>query len=292
MRRLGKTCFFIDRAVAFREDLNRNDNKVSDLEGEPMRFTVYPILAAAMVAVLSTASWAMSRSPEAQEKVLVVGATGETGSEVVKILKRDGVGVVAFARETSDRTLMDELGVEVAIGDAFDKSSIDAVVAGGGFTSVVSTLGSGFRDAKRVDFEGNKNLVDAAKEAGVERFVLVTMVGIGETVAAVPENVQKMFAEPVKLKTQAENYLKESGLDYTILRPGGLLSEPATGNGFLTQDPTVMGIIHRADLAQLVVEALNDDSQIGQTYSTFDANNLGVPDNEFIRTGIPPDERE
>jgi uncharacterized protein YbjT (DUF2867 family) len=118
------------------------------------------------------------------------------------------------------------------------------------------------------------------------------MIGIGETAAAVPANVQQMFAEPLELKTKAENYLRESGLDYTILRPGGLLSEPATGRGMRSQDPTIMGTVHRADLAQLVVDALNDDSQIGEIYSVVDAEILGVPDNEFIRTGIPPDERE
>ena len=257
-----------------------------------MRFVNKMPVACFLVSVLSTPAFAMSESFAPPEKVLVAGSTGETGLEVVKLLRANGAEVVGFARESSDKAPLEELGVEIAVGDAFDKSSIDDVLSGGGYTAVVSTLGSGFRDRKRVDFEGNRNLIDSAKNAGVDRFVLVTMIGIGDSSQAVPDNVKRMFSEVIELKTLAEDYLKESGLSYTILRPGGLLSKPATGNGIRSQDPMTMGTIHRADLARLVVDALADDTQIGETYSVVDANILGVPDNEFIRTGRPPEERE
>lgn len=257
-----------------------------------MRFVNKMLAASFLVPVLSVVSFAMSGSLVPPEKVLVVGSTGETGLEVVKLLHAKGADVVGFARESSDKAPLEELGVEIVIGDAFDRSSIDDVLNDGGYTAIVSTLGSGFRDQKRVDFEGNRNLVDSAKETDVDRFVLVTMIGVGDSSQAVPDNVKRMFSEVIELKTLAEDYLKASGLSYTILRPGGLLSKPATGNGMRTQDPTIMGTIHRADLARLVVDALGDDTQIGETYSVFDANILGVPDNEFIRTGLPPEERE
>jgi uncharacterized protein YbjT (DUF2867 family) len=257
-----------------------------------MRFALHTIVAAFFATILSGESEGMSRSPEVQDKILVMGATGDTGFKTVEILKADGVDVVAFARETSDRARLDELSVEVAIGDAFDKSTIDPVLSSGNFTAIVSALGGRFGDPRRVDFEGNKNLIDAAKEAGVDRYILVTMIGVGDSAQAIPDNVKQFFSKVIELKTQAEDYLKASGLNYTILRPGGLLSELATGNGMRTQDPTVMGTIHRPDLAQLIVDALNDNSQIGEIYSVVDANMLGVPDNEFIRTGIPPGERE
>jgi uncharacterized protein YbjT (DUF2867 family) len=57
-------------------------------------------------------------------------------------------------------------------------------------------------------------------------------------------------------KAQAEQHLIESGLNYTIVRPGGLKSEPATGNGVLTPDPAIAGSIHRADVADLVCQCL------------------------------------
>jgi uncharacterized protein YbjT (DUF2867 family) len=62
----------------------------------------------------------------------------------------------------------------------------------------------------------------------------------------------------------------DSGLDATVLRPGGMLSEPATGTAIKTEDHTVMGIIHRADLAALVVQCLDDDATIGKTFHTVD----------------------
>jgi uncharacterized protein YbjT (DUF2867 family) len=73
------------------------------------------------------------------------------------------------------------------------------------------------------------------------------------------------------LKTQAEDHLKSLGLDYTIIRPGGLKTAPATGRGLLTEDRTASGIITRADLAQLIVAALDDPATIGKTLAAIDA---------------------
>jgi uncharacterized protein YbjT (DUF2867 family) len=64
-------------------------------------------------------------------------------------------------------------------------------------------------------------------------------------------------------KDKAEQHLIASGLTYTIIRPGGLKSEPATGNGVLTEDPHIIGSINRADVAQLVCRCLNSNAYGG-----------------------------
>lgn len=73
-------------------------------------------------------------------------------------------------------------------------------------------------------------------------------------------------------KEKAEQYLIESGLNYTIVRPGGLKSEPATGNGVLTLDTHVAGSICRADVATLVCRCLASDAAQNRVLSAFDRN--------------------
>ena len=74
------------------------------------------------------------------------------------------------------------------------------------------------------------------------------------------------------LKTQAEEYLVASELDYTIIRPGGLKMDTASGYGYLSENREAFGFIDRADLARLIVGALDDDESIGKTYHAADEN--------------------
>ena len=73
------------------------------------------------------------------------------------------------------------------------------------------------------------------------------------------------------LKTQAEDHLRESGVAYTIIRPGGLKDADATGRGLLTEDAMAMGIITRQDLAQLMVAALDDAGAANKIYTAKDS---------------------
>jgi uncharacterized protein YbjT (DUF2867 family) len=72
------------------------------------------------------------------------------------------------------------------------------------------------------------------------------------------------------LKGQAEDHLRASGLDYTIVRPGGLGDVKATGTAVLADDPQAFSYLSRADLADLTVQALGDPTAIGKTYNAYD----------------------
>jgi hypothetical protein len=106
-----------------------------------------------------------------------------------------------------------------------------------------------------VDYEGTKNLVDVAKAKGVEHFVMVSSLCVSQLLH--PLN---LFWLILVWKKQAEEYLQQSGLTYTIVRPGGLKNED-------TPDPVVMssadtlfdGSIPRTKVAQVCVEALFQD---------------------------------
>ncbi|MGI9308899.1 MAG: NAD(P)H-binding protein [Gammaproteobacteria bacterium] len=79
--------------------------------------------------------------------------------------------------------------------------------------------------------------------------------------------------------------MTESGLDGTILRPGGMASEPATGTAIKTEDHTVMGMIQRADLAALVLECLDDAQTVGRIYHTIDPEAKEEPP---LQRGVQP----
>jgi len=204
------------------------------------------------------------------DEVLLFGASQRTGLEVAKILTGRGEKVTAFVRPSSDRTSLEALDVTFVTGDATDADTVGAAFSSGNFKAVINTIGGKRGEEPRPDFEGTKNIVDAAKRHDVTRMLLVTMVGTGDSSGVLSEQARKFLGPVAELKTQGEDYLMQSGLDATILRPGGMTSEPATGTAIKTEDHSVMGIIHRPDLAALVVECLDDDGTSGKIFHTVD----------------------
>jgi uncharacterized protein YbjT (DUF2867 family) len=170
-------------------------------------------------------------------------------------------------------TEVEALGARVVRGDAMNPEDLAAVFSGGGIRSVVSTLGARSVDeSQRPDFIGNRNAVDAARAAGVTRFVLVTVIGAGESLNAAPFVARRFLKVVIEEKTKAEDFLKTSGLDYTIIRPGGLLPKESEGGTFLTEDTRAMSWIRRTDLALLTVQALDDPRAIGKIYHAHNPN--------------------
>ncbi|MCP4001515.1 MAG: SDR family oxidoreductase [Gammaproteobacteria bacterium] len=203
------------------------------------------------------------------DEILVFGASQRTGLETVKMLRGRGDKVRAFVRPSSDCSGLDELGVEYATGNVLDAESVDGAVGAGNIRAIVCTIG-GSRTEPRPDVDGAHNIVNAALHHGVQRIVLVTAIGAGDSRAAINDNVWKFLGPVLELKTQAEACLSDSALDWTILRPGGMGSEPATGTAIKTEDHAVMGMIQRADLAALIIDCLDDDQTIGRIYHTID----------------------
>ena len=209
-------------------------------------------------------------APEGGHHVLLFGGTRNTGLEVAKILAGRGDRVTAFVRPSSDRSGLEPLGVAFAVGDALDMESVQAAFDGGDYTSVITTVGC-FSCDPRPDFLGNRNIFDAAGEAGVQRMVFVTSIGSGDSHYAAPWLARVFLREILPLKTQAEDHLMATGLDYTIIRPGALRSRPPTGKGYLSESREAEGIINRSDLAGLIVEALDDNATTGKVLAAVDS---------------------
>jgi len=225
-----------------------------------------------LVCFAASTGFAQAPTPPdpAIDQILVVGGTRGTGLEIVKLLKSRGRNLTVMARPTSDIAALEALGVPVIRGDALNADQARSALVPGRYSTVISTLGARTKEPVRPDFQGNRNLIDAAKAANVPRFLMVTVIGAGNSSESPPVVAKWFLKDVIELKSQAEDYLKASGLEFTIIRPGGLLDKPPSGKAVLSEDPDTFSWIARADLAQLVADALDDRKTIGRTYSAFD----------------------
>jgi uncharacterized protein YbjT (DUF2867 family) len=141
--------------------------------------------------------------------ILIAGGTGTLGTRIVRLLKARGLEVRLLLRDLA-REPEEDL-VEVVPGDVLDPRAVER--ATGGTRIVVSAIqgfsGSGVYSPRTVDYRGNSNLIQAARTAGVEHFILVSVHG------AAPDHPMELF----RMKFLAEQELRESGLAWTIIRP-------------------------------------------------------------------------
>ncbi len=189
-------------------------------------------------------------------KVLVVGATGKTGRWVTTQLSAEGSGMSARAM-VRDRAKADFSDVvDVVVGDVLKPDTLRAAMAG--CDAVICATGAApsfdVTGPYQVDFVGTKNLVDVARETGVQRFVIVSSLCVSK------------FFHPLNLfwlvlfwKKQAEAYIAKSGLTYTIVRPGGLRSEDS-GEAIVmaSADSLFEGGIAREKVAEVCIAALRE----------------------------------
>jgi uncharacterized protein YbjT (DUF2867 family) len=187
-------------------------------------------------------------------KAFVAGATGQTGRRIVQELVQRQIPVRALVRDLEKAQQILPEGVEFVVGDVLNPDSLREVMADS--TVVLSATGAAPSfdptGPYKVDYLGTKNLIDVAKEKNIEQFVMVSSLCVSR------------FFHPLNLfwlilvwKKQAEEYLQQSGLAYTIVRPGGLKNEDNT-DAIVMQgaDRLFDGSIPRAKVAQVCVESL------------------------------------
>jgi uncharacterized protein YbjT (DUF2867 family) len=197
--------------------------------------------------------------------VLVVGATGFLGGQVVDELLKRGKKVRALVRPQSSAAKLEAKGVEVVRGDMLDAGSL--ITAMTGVSAVVSTAAGYTRNdknAKAIDTYGNSNLAVAAKYAGVPRFVLISIVTSDQT-PQIPHFWNKKLAE---------DKLEELGVPFVALRPGAFFDQVATmggGNPFDRGRLTWLGskdvpltFVLASDLAGYLAEAVDADVADGE----------------------------
>ncbi len=212
--------------------------------------------------------------------IFLAGASRGVGREIANYLTKQNQKVKALLRSPESSAELEAMGIKSVIGDALNVTEVEQAILGDEpIHAAISTIGGLPKDGERADYLGNKNLIDAAVKAGVKKFILISSIGSGDSVGAIPPQALETLKPVLIEKEKAEKYLIDSGLTYTIIRPGGLKSEPATGNGVLTEDPRVAGTIHRADVAQLACQCLNSDAANNKILSAVDRNMMyGTPE--------------
>ncbi|XP_071720319.1 uncharacterized protein At2g34460, chloroplastic [Rutidosis leptorrhynchoides] len=210
----------------------------------------------------------ISEIKEEKKKIFVAGATGKTGKRIVEQLLAKGFAVKAGVRDAEkaksifpnqDQDLQfvkaDVTDGSEKLADAIGDDS-DAVICATGFQYSLDLLAPW-----KVDYYGTVNLVDACRKVGVSRFILVSSILVNGAAMGQLLNpayvVLNAFGLVLVAKLQAEQYIRKSGINYTIIRPGGLKNDPPNGNIVMEpEDVLFQGSISRDQVAEVAVEAL------------------------------------
>jgi len=237
---------------------------------------VATLVLAALMSVLASCSNSQSAADE-RNRVLVAGATGGTGRALVRNLLDQGFAVTAFVRDENKARVVLGDDVSYVVGDVRQIDTIRPAMQNINF--VISAIGSSRSDPtnnpEAVDFGGVKNLADAASEASVNQFVLVSSSGVTQE----DHFLNKNFDNILKWKFKGEEALRTSGVPYTVVRPGGLVNTP--GGEFsvvFAQGDATAGRISREDVALICIAALTYPESVGKTFETFNSEAAGEND--------------
>ncbi len=191
---------------------------------------------------------------------LVTGATGSLGKRVVRYLREQQQPVRAFVRLNSRYGDLEQRGAQAFIGDLSHERDIQKACQGVSYVISAHGSNSDGGTAQSIDYRANIDLIDAAKENGIQHFVFISVLGSDRGYDDAP-----IF----KAKRAVEQYLEASGLNYTILRPSGFASSlipmaeryQQTGLYLLIGDPqTRSSIVSTDDLARIAATAPQIDA--------------------------------
>ncbi|WP_127481186.1 SDR family oxidoreductase [Nocardioides pantholopis] len=200
------------------------------------------------------------------DRIAIVGGHGQVARHLIHILRRAEHTPVALVRKEEYRAELEGKGAEVRLLD-IERQDADAFAAAfEGCQAVVFAAGGGpdgnIERKRTVDLEGSLKSIAGARKAGIRRFVQVSAIGVDEPL---PEDTAEVWRAYVEAKRDADAALRESDLDWTIIRPGQLTDDPATGKVTLG-DRVEPGAVTRADVAAVLAAVLDVESSIGRQW--------------------------
>ncbi len=200
-------------------------------------------------------------------KLIIFGSTGGTGRQVVTQALEQGHDVTAFARSPEKLDQKHEK-LKVVQGNILDFPSVERAIQGQ--DAVLCTLGMSMKDKTMLRANGTKNIIRAMEKTGVKRFICQSSAGVGDSSDMLPF-LMKYLIVPFMLRRAfadheiQENYIKESQLDWIIVRPAALTDGEHTGSyqhGYTADNKTVTNKISRADTADFMLKQLADNSYL------------------------------
>ncbi len=207
--------------------------------------------------------------------VFIAGANGQIGQHLLREIADSNHEARALIRHPDQGPELQQLGAtETVLGDLEQ----DCSEAMRGCDAVIFAAGSGPHTGPDktidVDQDGAIRLVDTAKAMGIKRFIIVSSMGAGA-----PEKGPEKLQHYLRAKHNADEHLKNSGLDYTIVRPGRLTDDDGTGKVTVSADLKEVGKIPRQDVARVLLAVLDSDNA---TDAVFDVVSGDTPVSEAL----------
>jgi uncharacterized protein YbjT (DUF2867 family) len=203
--------------------------------------------------------------------VLVAGGHGKVALRLLGLLAAKGHRARGLIRAAGQAADLEAVGAVAVLGDLEADASLagyaedaDVVVFAAG-----AGPGSGPERKRTVDLGGAVKLVDAALAVGVRRYVMVSSIGADR-----PEAASGGMRPYLEAKAEADRYLMDSGLEYTIVRPGSLTDDPGTGRVRVATELGGRGAVPRDDVAAVIAQVLDAPNTIGVTFEVFSGDLL------------------
>ena len=194
--------------------------------------------------------------------VVVAGGHGKVGLRLLRRLAERGDRARGLIRNPDHAADLEASGAEPVLSDLEQEDDLAPHVEGADAIVFAAGAGPGSGPARKqtMDLGGAVKLIDAARSVGIARYVIVSSMGAGN-----PERASGPMRPYLEAKTQADERLAASGLDYTIVRPGGLTDEPGSGRIRAGLELS-FGQVSRDDVAATLVAVLDADNTIGKTF--------------------------
>ena len=198
--------------------------------------------------------------------ILVAGGHGKVALRLLKLLAEQGHHARGLIRKPEQAADLEAVGAVPVLGDLENDESLNAYVQGADAVVFAAGAGPGSGPGRKrtVDLGGAVKLADAAHATGVRRYVMVSSIG-----AHRPDSAGEAMRPYLLAKADADEHLKKSGLDWTIVRPGSLTDDPGTGKVRVTTELGSRGPVPRDDVAAVLAAVLTTDSTIGVTFELF-----------------------
>jgi uncharacterized protein YbjT (DUF2867 family) len=209
--------------------------------------------------------------------VVVAGGHGKIAQQLLRQLAERGDRARGLIRNPEHEADLEALGAEALLCDMEMEEDLAPFVAGADAVVFAAGAGPGSGpDRKRtVDLEGALKLIEAARARGINRYLMVSAIGAGR-----PEESSEQMRPYIEAKAHADVALEHSGLDFTIVRPGGLTDDP--GSGRVSAGTEIgYGQIPRADVATTLVACLDEPNTVGKTFDLLEGE---TPIEEALRS--------
>jgi uncharacterized protein YbjT (DUF2867 family) len=206
--------------------------------------------------------------------IAIAGGHGKIALILGRLLAERGDTVRGLIRSPDQEDDLRAAGIEPVIADLESESDIASAIRGADSVVFAAGAGPGSGDARKktVDLGGAVKLIEAAKAEGVSRYLIVSSMGAEKA----PADGAEGFGAYLQAKFEADEAVRASGLDYTVVRPGGLTDDPGTGLVTIAEE-TGRGKVPRADVAAVFVACLDTPSTIGKSFDLI-SGTTPIPD--------------